>query len=83
MSLSFVQKIESASGQEIFLVKGFDFAGRQCWYYVKVAKPKAEHFSALIARGDLINLEDHGDIVLSGYGAAPSDDDMRKLRQGV
>jgi hypothetical protein len=71
MGSSFAEKIKSGSSCHIYLVKGCDFTGRRCWYFVKILASRSTKFDAMLARHELTNLEKAADILLCGYGDMP------------
>ena len=55
---------------EVFLVRGKDSSGRQAWYYVRVPRTRAAIFERKES-SDSLNLNDWGQILLSGFGDSP------------
>ena len=68
---TFAKKFAATADHEIFLVTGIDFTGQSCWYFMKIIKSRAAQFEAMVARGELTNLTEHGTLILSGYGTTP------------
>jgi hypothetical protein len=74
---SFVAR--SIRSENVYLVKGKDSTGRQAWYYVHVHSLKKRQFEALTGMAQM-NLNDYGNILLSGYGDEPPQDIVKLAR---
>lgn len=75
--MSFVAKLQSSRSELLYLVTGKD-AGKNCWYYVMVDKPKHELFKAKL-KSDFIQVDDYGTILYSGWGTEPPADIKQKI----
>ena len=75
--MSFARKILSTRDRALYLVHGFDITGSACWYFVKIPAAKIAAFEARIARAEPLDLSQAGDIILSGYGSEPLDEDRQ------
>lgn len=71
MTGTFSRKLRSTQNSPLYVVHGLDFTGQPCWYFVKVPQTQCASFDAKLAHGELMNLDDAGEILLSGYGSAP------------
>ena len=76
--MTWVSKIESERGEQVYLVRGKD-DGRQAWYYVFVEKLKLSHFLKMIEAGSL-NLDDYGKVLYSGWGQDPPDEIAEQIK---
>lgn len=70
----------SIRSENVYLVKGKDSTGRQAWYYVQVHALKKRQFESFTGTLQL-NLNDFGNILLSGYGDEPPPDAVALARE--
>ena len=75
--MSWVSKIESERGDQVYLVRGKDHE-RQAWHYVLVEKLKLSLFLKKID-GKSIDLEDYGKVLYSGWGEDPPEAIVKKI----
>lgn len=75
--MSWVSKIESERGDQVYLVRGED-RGRQAWHFVLVDKLKLSLFLKKIATKSL-DLEDCGKVLYSGWGEDPPEAIVKKV----
>ncbi len=75
--MSWVSKIESERGDQVYLVRGKD-QGRHAWHYVLVEKLKTSIFLKMIESKSL-NLEDYGKVLYSGWGEDPPEAIAKKI----
>jgi hypothetical protein len=67
---SFKDIVNKSRGGDVCLILATDKTMRKAWYFVLPEPTKRERLLALGAK-DSCNLEDFGQIVLSGYGERP------------
>lgn len=77
--MTFTAKLQSSRTELLWLVTGKD-AGKKCWYYVMVEKPKFELFKAKL-KSDFIFVPDYGKILYSGWGEKPPEDIKQKIKE--
>lgn len=77
--MRFAQKL-AASGEHLYLITGGkDETLQDAWYFVQVAPYKRQAFFKAIQAGN-IRIPDYGEIVESGYGVAPSEYIVERMR---
>ena len=77
--MSWISKIESERGNQVYLVRG-KVKNKQAWYYVFVDKLKVTIFLKMIDEGSL-NLEDYGEVLYSGWGNDPPKKIVEKIKE--
>lgn len=78
--MSFLQALKNSRTENLYLSKGKD-KGRSAWYYVLVEKNKLPLFlKKYESPNQLINLEDYGDVILSGWGENPPADAVKQIK---
>lgn len=65
---------------DCFKVSGVDITGRQAWYFVLIHSHKKRAFLNH-KKGDSYNLEDYGEIIMSGYGDEVPDEIKAFLKE--
>ena len=66
--------ITTRGGNKLFLITGGrDEKGLTVWHYVRVPSIRQAGFSRAIMSGH-VDFKEFGEVVLSGYGDAPSDE---------
>jgi len=70
--MSFLQKIQSANGHLVYLVRGKD-SGKPLWHYVLVDANKLPIFLKKIEGGSL-DVADYGKVLYSGWGENPPEE---------
>jgi type IV secretion system protein VirD4 len=74
--LSLARRVEA---RQIYLVKG-KTQGREAWYFVLVNRKPALVFETEMRQGRF-NLEEYGEVLLSGWGKEPPEEVMRRARE--
>lgn len=78
--MTFVEKLLKNSANPIYLVTGNDHTGRRAWTYLMVSRNKLQVFRDALNSGNL-RLTDYGQILESGYGDAPPDDVVSRMKR--
>lgn len=60
-----------------FMLNGFDLHERECYYIIACPPHKLE----LLQNADVVDLQQHAQILASGFGKAPSDVEMHILKE--
>lgn len=82
VNLSFVEQLESSSGEKIYYITGKDSTnGLDAVYFVLVNMDKEIIFKEMIDRGSDMNLLDYGQIVSSCYGTVPNERVKRIMKE--
>lgn len=78
--MHFMQKIEAARPEQIFLVRGKDMSGKRAWYYILVDKNMREIFRK---KGGVpfLKLSEYGEILYSGFGEHPPLSIVKLMRE--
>ena len=78
--ISAKDKLIRSNLDRCFLTKGRDITGRDAWYFVLIRPFRLRAFLTH-KTGDSYNLEDYGDIILSGYGEEVPEEVRALLRE--
>lgn len=67
---TFTAKIgtKGKSGDPIYLVHARDYTGYRAYYFLQVQRLRVPLFERIIKQNIIIELEDYGTVLLSGYG---------------
>lgn len=75
---SWADRVIRSRSNRLYLVRGNDRSGRAAWYYIRVTGSLVLFERAL--KSGSLNLADHAEILLSGYGENPPEDVVQKMR---
>jgi hypothetical protein len=67
--LSFQAKVQQSRKHQVHLVRCKDVHGRACYYFLQCSKEKLEMI--LSAAADIAKMDDHAQVIASGFGESP------------
>ena len=66
--------------ESVFPLCGLTTSGKEAWQFVHVHRPLLGRFLSVASRGGQINVTKLGNIINSGWGLKPPEEEIRKLR---
>jgi hypothetical protein len=78
--MSFVKKMIASSPEPIHFLCGRVAGGLQCYWFIMCPKMKFDMLATKFQKEELVNLEEYGVIVASGWGSVPTEDVKQQLK---
>ena len=79
--ISFVDRLVKSGSIPIHLIRAKDKSGEDAWYYILSSHDKMRVLAGDNSDSSIVNLEEYGQIVASGFGREPTVESKRMLKE--